>query len=341
MPFALALMASVLVHAAALVGPGWMLPGTHEPDPPPPIEAVLVRPAARSEPAAVTPAPAPAVKPPPDKPKAAKPVPGPLPTPVAAPLAVPESAAATRAAQAAPPEPPTLPATAVAPAPTLEPAAPVPANTALPGRGRLRYVITRGEGGFVIGQAIHSWEHDGFRYTLQSLTETTGLAAIFKPAHVLQSSTGEITADGLRPQQFRHERAGGIDSANFDWRDRVVAYAGRREGIVGGTQDMLSMYYQLVLRAPQAGILEMPIATGRKLETYRFEVVGEENVMLPSGERRAVRVKTRSGDDTIELWLRTGDGAAARGLPLKIRFTDRKGEIFDQLADEADSRETQ
>ena len=94
------------------------------------------------------------------------------------------------------------------------------------------------------------------------------------------------------------------------------------------------MYYQLVLLSPLQGQVEMPIATGRKLETYRFEVLGEETLTLPSGERRGLHVRTRSGSDTIELWLRTGEAAAARGLPLKIRFIDRKGEIFDQIADE-------
>ena len=33
MPFALALVASVLIHAAALVSPAWNLPGTNEPEP--------------------------------------------------------------------------------------------------------------------------------------------------------------------------------------------------------------------------------------------------------------------------------------------------------------------
>jgi hypothetical protein len=211
----------------------------------------------------------------------------------------------------------------------------------LPGKGRVRYTITRGEGGFVVGQATHTWEHDGLTYKLQSVTETTGLAAVFKPARVVQSSQGEVTAEGLKPREFRHERVNGLDTANFDWTRRVVAYAGREDSVAVGAQDMLSMYYQLVLLAPKGGALELPIATGRKLENYRFEVLGEETVALPSGERRAVRLRTRSGNDTIELWLGVGKDADTRGLPLKIRFIDRKGEIFDQLAEDTDLRETQ
>ena len=58
---------------------------------------------------------------------------------------------------------------------------------------------------------------------------------------------------------------------------------------------------------------------------------------IKAGERRTLQVSARSGDDKIELCLRTGEGAAARGLPLKIRFIDRKGEVFDQIADEPEA----
>jgi hypothetical protein len=321
MPIVLALMASALLHAAALMGPGWVLPGTNEPEPPATIDAVLARPAAPPEPA-------PAARPAP-RPAAEKPRPQPVATAAHA-VAAPAVSAAAPAA----PMPPPAPA-AAAPAPPVEPAPPTPVRIAMPNKGRLRYAITRGEGGFVVGQSVHTWEQDGFTYKLQSVTETTGLAAVFKPARVVMSSRGEVSAEGLRPLEFRHERVGGVDTALFDWSRRIVTYAGREDAVAAGAQDMLSMYYQLVLLAPKDGALDMPIATGRKLENYRFEVVGEEAVALPAGQRRALRLKTRSGSDTIELWI----APDMRGLPLKIRFTDRKGEIFDQLAEEIDIQE--
>ena len=326
MPLILALAASALIHVAALLGPGWELPALGQTDPPL-VEAVLTRPAARPESAPVA-KPAPKVAA--EKPRR---------TATAAPSAV----GAAPAAVTSQPEPPveTAPPAAGLPAPSLEPVAPAPARIGLPGKGRIRYTITRGEGGFVVGQAVHTWEHDGLAYKLQSVTETTGLAALFKPARVVQSSQGEVTAEGLKPREFRHERVGGPDTANFDWARGVVAYAGREDRIVAGTQDMLSMYYQLVLLMPKGDAVDMPIATGRKLEKYHFEMVGEETVALPGGERRATRLKTRSGSDTIELWLGVGKDADTRGLPLKIRFIDRKGEIFDQLAEDIDLRETQ
>ena len=327
MPFFLALAASALIHAAALLGPGWALPALGDPEPPATIDAVLAKPAQR-------PQAAPAPRPPAEKPRR---------PPAAAPVAAPAVVAEAPVPSASQPAPPVeVPApVAVPPAPTFVPPAPIPASIALPGKGRLRYTITRGEGGFVVGQAVHVWEHDGLIYKLQSVTETTGLAALFKPARVVQSSQGEVTAEGLKPREFRHERVGATDTASFDWPRRIVAYAGREDSIAAGAQDMLSMYYQLVLLAPKGGVLDMPIATGRKLENYRIEVLGEEVVLLPAGERQASRLRIRSGGDTIELWLAVGKDADMRGLPLKIRFTDRKGEIFDQLAQDIDLRETQ
>ena len=343
MPIALALVASALIHAAALLGGGWDLPGAHDADPPAAIDAVLTRPA---PPPAAAPAAAPVAAPvakPEPRPRVDKPRPPPV--AVAASEAV-EPATIPMPAEpsAAPAVPAEQPPAAVPPAPTIEPvppAPPMPVSIALPGKGRMRYVITLGEGGFVIGRSVHTWQYDGLTYIVQSVTETTGLAAFLKPARVLHRSEGDITAEGLRPREFRHQRVNGLDTASFDWQRGIVAYAGREDAIVAGTQDFLSMYYQLVLMAPRSGALDVPIATGRKLETHRFQVLGEESVALPAGERQAMHLKMQSGNDSIEVWLAVGIGADARGLPLRIRLTNRKGEIFDQLADDTDPGETQ
>lgn len=324
MPLLFALVASLGLHAAALLGPGWGLPLSQEAESAPStIEAVIARPASRSE----------------ARPESAPRKAAPRPRVAAAALAEPEAQPAP-AAVATPPSPAPVvaaaadrPVAAAADPPVAVPPAPTPAVTALPGRGRARFLVTRGEGGFIIGQASYTWEHDGIRYRLGNLIETTGLAALFRPAQSRASSEGEITAAGLRPARFRQERVGGVDVASFDWADRAISYADRRDPLADGTQDLLSMYFQLVLLAPTRGAVEMPIATGRKLESYRFEVLGEETLELEGGERRAIHLRARGGGDSIEIWMAAGAGGNARGMPLKIRFIDRKGEIFDQIAD--------
>ena len=335
MPLILALVASALLHVGVVVAPGWALPEAMDADLPPTIDAVLAP--VRSEAAPVRVEAAPVTKAVP-KPPLGKPMPPAAVQPVPA-VEAPSAPVAVAAVAAEPP--PAEPPLAVPSAPTIEPAAPVPAKTSLPGKGRMRYLITRGEGSFVIGESVHSWDHDGFTYRLKSVTETTGIAAMFKPARIAQSSEGEVTAAGLRPREFRHERAAGIDTASFDWVRRVVTYAGREGSLAEGTQDMLSMYYQLVLLAPRSGTLEMPIATGRKLVNYRFEVLGEETLIFPAGGRQTVHIRTRSGKDSIEMWLPIGEGEQSRGMPLKIRILDRKGEIYDQIADDSPPTEPQ
>lgn len=334
MTFALALVASALIHLAALMNPAWELPDLDSADTAPPLDAVIAPP----------PAPRPRVAA-----AYASPHPRHAPRPRAAtPAAAPEPPPATVAA-ATEPNPATEEA-AVLPAPTFEPLAPAapaaaaPAAAAvpiaLPNKGRMRFVITRGENGLIVGQSVNTWEHDSINYTLKSVTETTGLAAIFKPARVVQESHGEVTSAGLRPLEFRNERKGGTDAAQFDWTSHVVSYAGRADPLTEGTQDMLSMYYQLVLLVAQANPasapelpLELSIATGRKLERYRFELVGEESLIYQGTAYRTLHLQTQSGGDIIELWVAHG----MPGMPLKIRFTDRKGEIFDQLAEDISS----
>lgn len=321
MPFVLALAGSALIHLGVLLGAGWELPGLQEADPPP-VEAVLVT----SRPATLASAVAPATPPPPvprTERKPPRPAPAPLPAAVAeAPQAI---------GSAVPPAPTFPPPRELAPDPPPAPPAPIAANPPhpLPAEGRIRYAVIRGLQGFVVGQSVHEWRHDLQGYQARSVTETTGLAALFKPARVVQTSRGTLDAQGFAPAEFRHERVNGVDGASFDRAGRQLAYAGRQEALPEGTQDMLSLYYQAALTMQPAGALDVPVATGRKLDRYRFESRGEETLALAGREWRTWHLSAKNGSDVIEMWI----APEFRVLPLKIRFIDRKGETFDQVAE--------
>jgi hypothetical protein len=312
MPFAVALLASALFHIGVLVSPAWELPGFDEPPPVTNLDAVL--------------APAPKV------PAA----------PVAKSQPKPKIETRGKSLPQAAAEPQSTASNAVPPAPTFEPSPPSPALAPaqsviaepslppLPASGRVKYLVIRGEQNFVVGQSVHEWQHDGKTYSLRSVTETTGLAALFKPARVVQTSRGELTSSGLKPVEFRHEKVKGVDEAHFDWERGVVAYEGKESTLPAGAQDMLSLYYQAVIQATPEQGLALSVATGRKLEPYRFVVKGEETLKLAGGEYKAMRLSASTGNDTLELWLATG----LQGLPIKIRFIDRKGELFDQIVEE-------
>jgi hypothetical protein len=320
----LALAASVLFHGLVLSSPGWQLPTLDDlldPDKESHIDARLAaRPAAV---AATEPAPAPAPAP------KAQPVPSQPRTPrVAAPripalppqTAVPSPAApAAETAAAAPAPPPPKAAVAVA---------------LLPRRARIRFAIIRGEQGFVVGRSEHRWTLDGKAYTLRAVAETTGLAALFKPATVTQISEGELLDEGLRPRSFRAERSGAAgDTANFDWSTgRVAMNPGPRDTPAEpGMQDMLSMFWQLGLLPALADGVGLTVATGKKVERFVFTLVGEERIATGLGEKAAVRIRTigTAGGDATEIWI-----GMDKRLPLRIRHVDRKGEVFDQVVEE-------
>jgi len=72
------------------------------------------------------------------------------------------------------------------------------------------------------------------------------------------------------------------------------------------------------------------IATGKNYGRYAYEAVGDETIATRFGELRTWHVKTPAlpGEQAMELWL----ASDYRNLPVRIRFLDRKGEVFEQNA---------
>jgi hypothetical protein len=219
--------------------------------------------------------------------------------------------------------------------PTPEPAAIPPPQPEPPFAriGRVRYLVTYGDGGFVIGETIHEWRVENGRYTLRSSAEPKGLAALRgKPRW--QESAGEILAGGLRPGEFRDRRDGrDAEVATFDWESGRVNFSGGRgeARIDAGGQDLLSVFYQLAWLAPRQ-TTDFLVATGGRVGRWKFEWLGEEALELASGSMPALHLRTQADGDTTEVWLVPRHG----NLPLKIRHTNRKGDAFEQIADTLD-----
>lgn len=365
--FALAVFASLLLHLLLIVGPGWRVPTLNDmllPESAPQLEAHLVTqhrsavPQPATQPAPLTPVKRRSTKAlaaPPGvlaMPEVAEPqlamsgMASFAPTPM--PAAPADQAKATNAAD-------TANATNVVAASEPEAAAPpgvvalsarpahsdtVAVEISLPRNGSIRFSV---EKGFVVGQSVHRWSHDGNAYSLSSLTQTTGLAAFFQPVRLTWTSTGMLDGKGLRPHEFRVEKNGVAgDSADFDWAAKQLVLSSDTQQevpLVSGAQDMLSVFYQLGMllpaladQAPTGKTMvraELMVATGRKFERYGFDVVGEEKLSLKFGKYRTVHLRTASGKETTEVWL----AADLHNLPVKIRITDRKGDSYDQIAE--------
>jgi hypothetical protein len=319
---AFALVISAVLHAAAITMPGWELAGVDELESAP-LEARLVPP--RPAPVVTAAAPPPAKRRPPRvapvrqvavaddalsmpvetaAPAAHAEAPVPLPEPLAEPIV--EQAAAE-------PQPPMV-------------ATPPP----WPRAGRLHYVVTYGEGAFIIGETVHDWQVEDGRYSIRSVATPRGLAALRGKTRS-QSSAGEITADGLRPLEFRDQREGReAEAAAFDWaQTRVIFSGGRGEARLSeGTQDMISVFYQLAWQAPRQNV-RMAVATAGRLGSWEFEWLGEETIEAAGASFSTLHLRTRADGDITEVWLAPAHG----GLPVKIRHVDRKGDTYEQTAD--------
>lgn len=324
MPFALlaALGGSLLLHAAVLFYPDVSLPASASP----PLQAELVIPVPpaeegkplvqekrrKSAPARpIKPASAQAEDPPPlgD---------GLAPAENAGAKPVPEALAETEGAAGAEPE-----TVLHIPQPLL------------PGEGGIRYVVMRGESGFEVGRAEQRWTFGDGRYRLTAVTETSGLAALFKPLRIEMESEGRLVAGGLAPERFRTRRNGQEtnENADFDWsrHEVLIQRDGSRRPLADGAQDMLSFHYQLAYLGELADGVTAGVATGKKFDTYHFESLGEEMLEIPAGVFRCLHLRVRN-DATTEIWL----AMDRNRLPVKIRHTDKKGDRFEQVAIQLD-----
>lgn len=315
--FVVALAASLGIHAAALFGTDVEIFGGV--DEPMPLRAELQPP----PPAAAPPAePKAAAKPRPKPPRPAVPAVGrPAPT-----------TETVVAAESKPSEiDQNLPSTVGMP-PPAEPAKPL-----LPAKGTMRFAIFYGTQGFQVGIAEHAWEftEDG-RYRLRGMTRTSGLAALIKPLVFENESSGKLVAGGLQPETYRTRKNGkdANENADFDWSTGAVrlSRSGAVEPVSPGAQDILSLNYQLAyLRRPEGGTT-VGVVTGKKYDRFALDSLGEESLDIAAGHFRTLHLRAM-GDTVTEIWIALDH----HRLPVKIRYTDKKGDIFEQVATELGS----
>lgn len=333
--FGLSLLLSLLLHLGLLFPPyGLIHFDLSLRPPPPPLQARLMPPA--------PPPPRPAPPPPPRKtapPRKAAAHPAALPSMLhgsdAAAPALPAAppAEATRAAGEGAPQAPAAPAVPAAPpeVPVLRDGRPWPA------RGRVVYDVHRGDGGLILGQTVHTWQHDEQHYTMRAEIETTGLAALLKSFRYVQQSSGRLGLGGLVPERFSVEQSGRRpETAEFDWAAGSV-HITRPKGekhapIVPGDQDVLSLWHQLAFGSALADGGRLTVVSGKGAAAAQVSHVGEETLALPQGPEAAEHWAVRADDGSlrVDLWLATGHG----DVPVRIRIEDRDGDVVDQVAHE-------
>ncbi|MDR1995840.1 DUF3108 domain-containing protein [Azonexus sp.] len=317
-----ALAGSLLIHGAALFGIDFELFGD-EP------ETVVLQAELRPPPAPPPAVAPPAVPVPKPKPKPLPPKLRPAPTPVAVPAVVAEPPVPAETAE---PEAEAAAADIDEAAPPLLLSEPGPPALALPASGTIRFAIIKESLGLQVGRAEHHWEfaEDG-SYLLRGVSETSGLAAFFRPVRVVLESRGRLVAGGLQPESFRSRRDGheAEEGADFDWATGQLHLLrdGSTHRLTPGAQDILSLNYQLAYLGELAEGVGLSVATARWYERQQIDALGEEEIEVPAGRFRTLRLRAMT-DSTTEIWIALDHGR----LPVKIRFTDKKGDSFEQVA---------
>jgi len=173
-------------------------------------------------------------------------------------------------------------------------------------------------------------------YTLVSDTQ----AGKWYGAH--QSSRGQLSTGGLVPAEYL-ERNGNRPqkTTHLDWREERVTFSATDEVVPTQPhmQDRLSLLLQLGWaargRATPAAV-EMPVAGVRRAKLYRFELRGAEAVETPAGRFQALKFERPmdEDDDRLEIWL----APALCHLPVRLRFTDHKGQVIENELKQATLR---
>ena len=229
-------------------------------------------------------------------------------------------------AQAIQAEPPPV-VVAAQPEPTQSPSA-----LSIPNSVRLSYKMT----GLSRGLNYHAngelnWLREANRY------ESSMVVSAFLLGSRSMTSVGEVTADGLAPKRFG-DKARNELAAHFDADKGRITFSANRPELPWqrGAQDRLSVFFQLAgLLAGQAGAV--PTGTRialytvgpRDAETWTFIVDSMENLSLPVGDIKALRVTReplREFDQKIETWF----APSMSYWPVRIKITQSNGDFVDQ-----------
>ena len=204
----------------------------------------------------------------------------------------------------------------------------------LPKRAQLIFTAYKGTD-FPVGEARHSLEIGaGGSYMLKVGMSTTGLASFFKSFELNQQSSGMVTVQGLRPGNFSETKntSKGKETleAKFAWEEKSLIFSnGGYARLPEHAQDIISFMYQLSQLPLDEGTIPLYISNGKKLERYELAVGEEELIQTVIGRLRALPLRKihTQGEEGLDIWL----GVEYRLLPVKIRQTDRNGQIAGEM----------
>lgn len=251
-------------------------------------------------------------------------------------VVAPETVASAATVDAPAPVPATPPVAVAPPEPALAAAAP---PVQVPGPVRLRYSVT----GLAKDMTYHAnaqllWKPDGARY------EARLEVSAFLIGSRVQTSAGQLTPQGLAPTRFS-DKSRSEQATHFEREKNLITFSGNapQAALQPGAQDRLSVVFQLAgmlaadpARYPAGSTVAVQTAGPRDATVWTFEVAGDENLRLGSGEVRAIRLvrpPRHEFDQKVELWF----APSVNYLPVRIKLTQVRGDFVDQVYESSET----
>lgn len=211
---------------------------------------------------------------------------------------------------------------------------------ALPGAGTYVYKMHDSRYSALTGTTTIDWRIDAANQRYETRLRST----VFGITLADISSVGTVRRFGLAPERYVQKTGTRApQAANLDWSQHVVTFSARsyqrpaREGM----QDRLSFQFQLMAvaqRLPnlfrEGATISMDVAGPGDVEAYHFLVIGTETIETGAGPIEAIKLdrpKSGPAEARIEVWL----APSKRYLPIRLRFTDRRGNVTESLFESA------
>ncbi len=171
------------------------------------------------------------------------------------------------------------------------------------------------------------WKRSGSDYEIDTSIQATGFFTSMFVGVFRQTSRGEVTSDGVRPNFFSLQRGdAGADTAEFNRAAKELKIIKHGETHLSPLperiQDMQSFLFQMAHDAaqlkPNQNTIEVQVTNARKVYQYKFKRIGEEVVQTRLGAIPAIHLKSEAADpeDVYEVWL----SPEHFYMPIKLKF---------------------
>ncbi len=202
--------------------------------------------------------------------------------------------------------------------------------TKIPARIQIDYTLSNGTITLPISEIL---EISGKQYAITSEAQVSGMLALIYKGGYRRKSSGLITEQGLRPNEFQLHQGKTNRIASFDWVKNLLTlnYDGKLESLPlpANTHDRLSFPYSFAFSAPHNIELNFSMTDGKKLSDYHYRIAERTLLKTNMGELKTLHiVKQHDKDDPgTEIWLAIDHYY----LPVRILVIEDNGDKLDQV----------